>query len=309
MPDGIIMIFGGTGFYGSHIVRKLLAGERPVRVLSRDAARARNVLGNAVDIIEGDVASRETIIECLRGVGAVIICLSAISRKLIRRMDEIERVAVLAIMEEAHKARISRLVYVSGYEIRKDVLEKLNILPFGAIKLEIEEKIRASDFNWTILGDAPSFELFFAFLRGNRLIVPGGGLVAVPTISPEDIGEITAQVVLRADLGQKRFRLTGPEAISFPEAAHRISALTGKRIRHINLPLFIFRVGAMLALPFTPFVRFLYWSLKLLNHFPKDLAGRVPQDHQILLDTFSYSPVTFNMEIERRLLAPDEERP
>ncbi|MFC1481408.1 SDR family oxidoreductase [Candidatus Neomarinimicrobiota bacterium] len=301
MHNRPVMIFGGTGYYGRHVTKQLLAKQIPVRVLSRNAAKAKEILGGDPEIIEGDVADRETIIECLSDVGAVIICLSAASSKLIKRMDEIEREAVLTIMEEAQKARISRLVYISGYEIRQEVLEQLNLLPFGAIKLEIEEKIRTSAFNWTILGAAPAFELFFALRRGNKLVVPGGGLAPVPTISPKDFGEITAQTVLRDDLGQRRFRLTGPEAFNFPKAAQRMSEITGTRIRCIKLPLIIFRVVAMLVLPFNPFVRFIYWSLKLLNNFPLDLAEQVPQDHQILLGLFSYTPVTFDMEIRRRL--------
>ena len=304
--QGSIMIFGGTGYYGRHIVKHLLDKQAPVRVLSRNAAKGREILGPNVEFIEGDVTSRETVTECLHGAGVVLICLSTITRKLIKRMDAIERVAVLDIMNEARKAGISRQVYVSGYEIREDVLLRLNLMPFGAIKLEIERTIRTSDFNWTILGDAPSFEIFFAFLRGEKLAVPGGGEAALPTISPEDVGEITAQVLLREDLGGKRFRLTGPEAISFPEAAERMSAISGRRVRHMKVPLGIFRAAGILALPFTPFVRYLYWSLKMLNNFPADLAERVPQDHQILLDTFSYSPVTFEMEIKRRLTPNNE---
>lgn len=88
--------------------------------------------------------------------------------------------------------------------------------------------IRESRFNWTILGGAASFELFFAFLKNNKMVVPGGGMNPVPIISPEDVGEITAQTVLRNDLSGRRFRLTGPEAISFPEAAKRISVITKK---------------------------------------------------------------------------------
>ncbi len=295
-----IVVFGGTGHYGREIVKRLLDKNETVRVLSRNSQRAHIILGEDVEIIEGDVTCGDTVTQSLEGAKAVLICLSALRISLIRRMKQIERDAVLMIMEQAHKANIDRIVYLSGYELRKDVLRKLNIINFGAIKLEIEQKIRESDFNWTILGCAPSFELFFAFLRKNRMTVPGGGLKPVPTISPEDIGEITAQTVLRNDLSGKRFRVTGPEAISFPEAAERISAFTGKRVTHMTIPLIIVKAAAIIALPFNPIVRFIYWSLKALNNFPSDLARNVPEDHQILLNTFTYTPITFDMEIKNR---------
>ncbi|MFH1319753.1 MAG: hypothetical protein ABII90_03755, partial [Bacteroidota bacterium] len=130
--------------------------------------------------------------------------------------------------------------------------------------------------------------------------VPGGGLRPIPTISAEDVGEITAQTAIREDLKGKRFKLTGPEAISFPEAAKRISEVTGKKIKHIQIPLFAFKIVSIITLPFNSFIRFLYWGIKMLNNFPSDLAEKVPEDHKYLLKIFSYTPITFDMEIRRR---------
>jgi uncharacterized protein YbjT (DUF2867 family) len=131
-------------------------------------------------------------------------------------------------------------------------------------------------------------------------MVPGGGLRSVPNISPDDVGEIAAQAVLRENLGGKRFRMTGPEALSFPEATERISKLTGKNIKHKKIPLTIINIASAVLLPFNPFIRFLYRSLKMLNNFPSDLAENVPEDHKILRDTFDYTPVTFDMEVRKR---------
>ena len=134
------------------------------------------------------------------------------------------------------------------------------------------------------------------------MAVPGGGIRPVPAISAEDVGEIAAQTVLRDDLGGRRLRLTGPEAISFPEAAIRISAITKKEIRHITIPLIGIRIVSIIILPFTPFVRVIYSALKLLNNSPSDLAENVPEDHRLLLKTFNYAPITFDMEIKNRFV-------
>jgi hypothetical protein len=122
----------------------------------------------------------------------------------------------------------------------------------------------------------------------------------IPTMSPEDVGEIAAQTVLSTKLDGKRLRLTGLEAISFPEAGHRISALIQKPIKHFRIPLLFVGMISMFTLPFNPFLWFIYWSMKLLNHFPYHLVKEVPQGHKILLNTFQYSPTTFNVEVEKR---------
>ncbi|MBC8193223.1 MAG: NAD(P)H-binding protein [Candidatus Marinimicrobia bacterium] len=296
-----IIVFGGTGYYGRTVVAALVARGQLVRVVSRNAEGARAVVGSEVEIFEGDVTRPGDINRALQGMDVIVICLAAMSVKLIRKMQAIERDAVLNIMLEAKKLNISRLIYMSGYEMRASLLDDLKIPEFGAIKIEIEAALRASDLNWTILGDAPAFELFFAFLRGNKMTVPGGGLKAIPTISAEDVGEITAQTALRDDLGGQRIRLTGPQAYNFPEVAALISEITGSAIQHMAIPLTVVNVISALIYPITPFPRYLYQSLLLLNNFPADLADEVPRDHQKLLELFDYEPRTLEAEIEGRL--------
>ena len=295
-----IIVYGGTGFYGRKVVAKLIAKGQSVKVVTRNSENAKSIIGDDVEIFEGDVTEKGTIEKSLKNVSAIVICLSAMSNKLIRKMKAIERDAVLEIMDQAKKANILRLVYMSGYEMRKQLLDDLKIPEFGEIKIEVEAKIRQSDFNWTILGDAPAFEIFFAFINKGRMAVPGGGLNAFPTISSEDVGEITAQVVMRDDLNGKRIKLTGPQAYSFPDVAKLISEISGKRIQHMTIPLFFINMVSFLLLPFTPFVRYLYKSLKMLNNFPTDLAEDVPKDHKLLRELFDYEPVTLEMEINRR---------
>ena len=50
-----ILILGGTGHYGRNIVSNLLEKGQPVKVLSRDAASAQKILGDKVNIVEGDI--------------------------------------------------------------------------------------------------------------------------------------------------------------------------------------------------------------------------------------------------------------
>ncbi len=121
----------------------------------------------------------------------------------------------------------------------------------------------------------------------------------MPTVSPTDVGEIAAQTVLRDDLQGKRIRMTGPEALSFPEAARRISAVTGKEIKFRKLPLLPLKIASIVTGLVNPYLRYLLPSVKLMNNFPQDVAAQVPEDHQWLVNTFDYSPTTLEMEAEK----------
>ena len=294
-----ILVLGGTGHYGRHIVASL-AKRAPVRVLSRNKAKARLIVGEPVEIVEGDVTSEESVAAALQGVGGVVIGISAFTPKLIRKQWLIERDSVLTAFALAEKTGIGRVVYISGYDVRDDLPPDLDF-PTGRIKVEVEKALCRSRLNWTVLGAAPSMEIFFAMKKGSRMLVPGGGPPALHTVSPVDVGEIAAQAVLRDDLRHQRIRLTGPEALSFREAAARISAVTGKPLSVVKVPLFGLKVVAAATKPFNPFVSNLLAAVKLLNRFPQELARQVPVDHERLRSTFDYTPTTLEMEARRRL--------
>jgi uncharacterized protein YbjT (DUF2867 family) len=295
-----ILVLGGTGHYGRQIVRSLLARQAPVRVLSRNGSSARRALGAGPEILEGDITSRQAVAQALRGARAVVVSLSAFSPQLIRQLERIERDGVLRVFEEARAVGLSRIVYLSAYELRPALIEELD-LAFGRVKLAVETALAKSNLNWTVLGVAVSMEIFFATIRGKRMMVPGGGPPALPTVSALDVGEIAAQVALREDLGGQRIRVTGPEALSFREAARRISAVRGKPLSYQKVPLLPLQVAASLTRPVNPYLRHLLASVRLMKCFPQDLAAEVPQDHQRLLDRFDYAPTTLEMEARNRI--------
>ena len=307
-----VLVLGGTGHYGRHIVASLRKRGAPVRVLSRHAAPARQLLGEEVEILEGDITSRASVAEALTGARGMVIAVSAFNPQQIRQVEAVERDAVLAVVVEAERMGVARAVYLSVYDIRQDVVEDLD-LESGLIKAAIEAALAGSGLNWTVLGCAPSMQLFFAMIRGEIMVVPGGGPPALPTISPVDVGEIAAQAVLRDDLSGRRFRLVGPEAISFPEAARRIAAVTGKPLQFRKIPLILPKIASILLTPLAPFSdRIAYVSqmlgfIKLLNAFPVEMAAEAAQAHQQLRETFDYTPTTLEMEAERRCSAQVQE--
>ena len=185
--------------------------------------------------------------------------------------------------------------------MRMDVLEKLGIPEFGKLKFELEKVVMSSGLNWTILGCAPSMEFFFAFLRNRKMAVPGGGRKKVPSVAAKDVGIIAAKAAMRNDLAGKRFKLTGTEAYSFPEVARIISQKTGKSIKHLALPLPLINFASAILLPFYPYIRYLYKSLRLLNNFPEDEADKVPDEYTCLSEAFGHRPQSLNDYISEKI--------
>ncbi len=288
-----ILVIGGTGHYGRHIVQALIKKNIPVRVLSRNKNKAQSFFNDqqALEIMEGNVLDSQILEKCISKVTGIIIAISAFNRKTIRRLRKIERDAVLKLLHQASQQKINRVVYVSVYE------KPLPDVPMktGKIKYEVEEALEKSSFDYTILGAPPSIEIFFSMIRGGKMRVPGGGPSSLPNISPIDLGEIAAQAILRSNLPQKRYRLAGPSAPSFPEAAARISDVVGKDISFTKIPLFPLRVAAKIAGGLSlimPYIAQLLPFILLLNSFESEIALQVAEDYKILQDTFTYSSHT-----------------
>ena len=72
---GAILVAGATGGVGKRVVRRLIERGYKVRSLVRDAATAKEILGDNVELIEGDITIPETLTAALaHDVTAVICC-------------------------------------------------------------------------------------------------------------------------------------------------------------------------------------------------------------------------------------------
>ncbi|NHJ50004.1 MAG: NAD-dependent epimerase/dehydratase family protein, partial [Asgard group archaeon] len=266
-----VLVFGGTGNYGKYIVKSLLNNKVPVKVFTRDKKRAETKLGNEPEYFEGDVLEKEAISNSLTNVKSIIISLSAMHPKLIRKQKEIEHDAVMTIIDEAEKKGVKRIVFISIYDMQVELIEKLN-LEVGFLKMAIEGRLKDSNLNWTVLGCPPSYEIFTRFTRKSSLIVPGGGAPLLPSIAPQDVGEIAAQAAIRDDLGGKRLHMTFSEPFAFPDVAKRFSKILNRKIKYRKIPLIGLKIASIISYPFNPYLRHLVKYVGLLNNFPIELA-------------------------------------
>ena len=58
--------------------------------------------------------------------------------------------------------------------------------------------------------------------------------------------------------------------------------------------------AALIARTFSPYLQQVVAHLKVMKHFPQTIAEQVPEDHRRLLDTFSYTPTTLEVEARER---------
>jgi len=72
---GVILVAGATGGVGKRVVRRLEDQGYPVRALVRDAQRAKEMLGDKVELFEADITVPETLTpELMSNLSAIVCC-------------------------------------------------------------------------------------------------------------------------------------------------------------------------------------------------------------------------------------------
>jgi dihydroflavonol-4-reductase len=185
----MILVTGGTGFIGTHLLEQFAANGESVRALVRRTRRPRS-LPAGVEAVYGDLASGDGIAEALEGAHAVIH-LAGVTKAL--RPQDYYTGNVTATRQLAHAmaGRAIRLVHVSslaaigpaapGAPLREDA-EPHPLTHYGKSKLEAEGVVRSLAPGAVIVRppvvygprDTDVFQLLKSISKGLVLEISGG---------------------------------------------------------------------------------------------------------------------------------------
>jgi nucleoside-diphosphate-sugar epimerase len=112
------LVTGATGFVGSAVVDRLLAGGAAVRALIRDATRAGEVRGRGVAVTVGDIRDPAVVEPAVRGVDVVHHCAAAVGPRFSRQVIyDINLGGVRTVLEALRKQQRGRLVLLSSINV------------------------------------------------------------------------------------------------------------------------------------------------------------------------------------------------
>ena len=110
-----ILVTGGTGFTGSHLVRNLRSDGHRVRVVTRSLDRARKVLPADVELVEGDVADEKIIAKAVHGIGVIYHLAAAFREAGIpdTRYRDVHVASTRSLLEASRAEGVRRFVHCS----------------------------------------------------------------------------------------------------------------------------------------------------------------------------------------------------
>jgi uncharacterized protein YbjT (DUF2867 family) len=179
-----ILVTGGTGTLGRHVVRRLTAAGHDVRVLTRRTDKA----AAGVRFVRGDLLLGTGIDAAVDGVETIVHCAGS------NRGDD---VATENLVGAARRSDRPHLVYISvvGAE-RVPVVGRIDRMMFSyfAMKRKAEEVVARSGLPWTTIRATQFHDLVFTVLeklaRTPVIPVPSGF-----AFQPIDADEVAARLV------------------------------------------------------------------------------------------------------------------
>jgi len=269
-----LVILGGTGFVGSHLVPRLAADGHRITLLSRNRElhRALGVLPN-VSVRSADIYDDAALRRQLEGADAVINLIGILNshgrHTFARAHVELTR----RLIDACQATGVSRLHQMSSLKAGQGLSQYLKT------RGEAEVLVKASSLNWTIyqpsviFGEGDGLVSRFATLLRRMPMLPLAR--AKSRMAPAyvgDVAEAIARCVNDDKLSQRRsFELYGPEVLTLGEIVRKIRDTAGLRTPIIPLHDSLGRLQAQVAglLPGKPF------SLDNFRSLRTDSVGKV----------------------------------
>jgi uncharacterized protein YbjT (DUF2867 family) len=224
MKASSTLIIGGTGKVGRELVRLFFVNNQPVRVLTRNLMKATI-----------DVRHTQYIFGKLEDFRPVSLALEGVKQVFLLTGDHPEQAArEKAFIDLALGHGVERIVKLSAF-----VAGLEPPVSFGRQLHLVEKKLLASPLGWTILRPHMFMQNFLDLkgLIARRGLLPSPfGKGKVSFIDTRDIAAVAFKILTEGGHEQQIYELSGPDAISFPQAAAEISAAIGKKVRYLPLP-------------------------------------------------------------------------
>lgn len=196
-----ILVIGGTGNTGRHIVQKLLQHGSTVRVLARDVRAAQGSFPSQVEVVAGDITQASSVTAAMHGLaGCVIIVESSNSDSAPNSPERVHyegtRHVLAAAGPTTHIVLVTQ-IYVTRPE---KYPEMRNIIRWRSLA---EQAVRANHWPYTIvrpswLTDEPGGREAIRFEQGDT----GDG-----QICREDVAEVCVQAFLIPEAQGKTFEI------------------------------------------------------------------------------------------------------
>jgi NADH dehydrogenase len=247
----VILVTGGTGFVGGHVVHELRRRELAVRCLVRNVRQAGQLTAWGCEVAAGDVTDAASLGRAASGCESVIhlVAIRQGSKEQFRRIMVDGTRLLLAAAKDAGARRFVHMSALGTSEETKD------LVPYYGAKWETEQLVRGSGIPYVIFRPSfifgPDGGILPTFVKLAKLtpVTPiiGSGRQRIQPIWADDMAGYFAAAVERGDVTERLFEVGGPDVVSWNEFWERLKRVRGLRRPSIHVPVGLMRVNALLT--------------------------------------------------------------
>lgn len=251
MANGLITIFGGSGFIGRHLMRRLTAKGYRIRLASRDPEDATDLMtqGSVGQIVglKTNVRNQASVERAVRGSDIVINLVGILYESGAQTFGAVHVDAAERIAKASKQAGVRHLIHMSalgadraheaGYARSKAVGEELAATEFPGATI-----LRPA----VVFGRDDDFFNRFARILALSPVFPlvDGGKMKMQPVWVQDLAEAILRIIETPDQQGKTWEFTGPDIYSLRDLMSKILDATGRKCLLLPVPAGVMSVMA-----------------------------------------------------------------
>jgi nucleoside-diphosphate-sugar epimerase len=264
MPARDVLVTGGSGFVGSHVVDLLLEAGNHVRCLIRAGSRMRWLEGKPVETVQADLRDGD-LAPAVADIDCVIHC-AGLTRGSADSLRAANVEGTRALIRACVRAgSVARFVFCSSQAAagpgRLDRRRRLDDPPapnseYGRSKLQAEAEVRAAEDVLEIVILRPGAVYgprdedtlpFFRMAASGIVLVPGWGRRLVQLVHVRDVARALSLATVTPHVAGRTYFVAHPRVVSWGELAAATGRALRRPIRTLPLPSSAFRVAGLLS--------------------------------------------------------------
>ena len=248
----MILVAGGSGTLGTRLLGLLADRALDVRILTRDADRARPLVGPRVQTVTGDVTDPRTLEQAVAGADAVVSAITGFGPAKDVSPRTVDWQGNANLIRAAKAAGVEHFVLLSVCQAAAD-----HPIELFRMKHRAEEELRASGLGWTIIRPTAYMETWLRVLgdplldTGNTRIF-GRGENPMNFVSAHDVAAFVDLALRDRAMRGVTVNAGGPENLTMNQVVETFQTVTGATGKVSHVPLALLRTMSMLMKPFNP---------------------------------------------------------
>jgi len=226
-----ILVAGGTGYLGKHVLTECAHRGHWVRALARNRQKLDEKKNETNEIIVGEITQPDSLRGCCDGMDVVFSSVGITKQSGKLTFRDVDFQGNVNLLKEAKQAGVKMFVYVS-------VFNACNLLHLDIVKAheDFVLELRASGLEYRVIrptGYFSDMEEFLKMAKKGRVFLFGSGHNKINPIHGADLAKFCLDTLHNE---AKEVDIGGPDILSFREIAALAFQATSRKVKIFSVP-------------------------------------------------------------------------